>query len=89
MNINIIITRLFPHVKALTTPNDDGTYTIVVNKNLPHEEAIHEIVHELLHIEGNDFSADEQATLLEEMVRRNAAECNLRGFNFFYHYVSA
>ena len=89
MNINIVITRLPPHVKAITTPNDDGTYTIIVNAYLPREEAIKEIVHELTHIENNDFSAETQATLLEEMVRRNAEDGNLRKFNFFYHYVGA
>lgn len=89
MNINIVITRLTPHVKAMTTPNDDGTYTIIVNDHLSREEAIKEIVHELTHIEGNDFSAETQATLLEEMVRRNTDSCDVGKFNFFYHYVSA
>lgn len=89
MNINIVITRLTPHVKAMTTPNDDGTYTIIVNDHLSREEAIKEIVHELTHIEGNDFSAEAQATLLEEMVRRNTDSCDVGKFNFFYHYVSA
>lgn len=89
MNINIVITRLTPHVKAMTTPNDDGTYTIIVNDHLSREEAIKEIVHELTHIEGNDFSAEAQATLLEEMVRRNTDSCDLGKFNFFYYYVSA
>lgn len=89
MNINIVITRLTPHVKAMTTPNDDGTYTIIVNDHLSREEAIKEIVHELTHIEENDFSAEIQATLLEEMVRRNTDSCDVGKFNFFYHYVSA
>lgn len=89
MNINIVITRLTPHVKAMTTPNDDGTYTIIVNDHLSREEAIKEIVHELTHIEGNDFSREVQATLLEEMVRRNTDSCDIGKFNFFYHYVSA
>ena len=89
MNINIVITRLTPHVKAMTTPNDDGTYTIIDSDHLSREEAIKEIVHELTHIEGNDFSAETQATLLEEMVRRNTDSCDVGKFNFFYHYVSA
>lgn len=89
MNINIVITRLTPHVKAMTTPNDDGTYTIIVNDHLSREEAIKEIVHELTHINGNDFSAEAQATLLEEMVRQNTEGCDVGKFNFFYHYVSA
>lgn len=89
MNINIVITRLTPNVKAMTTPNDDGTYTIIVNDHLSRKEAVKEIVHELTHIEGNDFSAEAQATLLEEMVRRNTDSYDVGKFNFFYHYVGA
>lgn len=89
MNINIIITHLPKHVQAMTTPNDDGTYTIVVNDHLSQHRIVQALVHELTHIAGNDFSADEQATLLEEMVRCNTAGCDLGQFNFFYHYVSA
>lgn len=48
-----------------------------------------EIIHELKHIKGNDFGSDEQATLLEEMVRRNAEQIALDNITFFYHYVSA
>lgn len=89
MNINIIITHLPPHVKAITTPNEDGTYTIIVNERLSRDAAIKEIIHELKHIKGNDFGSDEQATLLEEMVRRNAEQIALDNITFFYHYVSA
>ena len=73
----------------MTTPNDDGTYTIIVNDHLSRGEAIKEIVHELTHINGNDFSAEAQATLLEEMVRQNTEGCDVGEFNFFYHYVGA
>lgn len=89
MNINIVVTPLPPHVKAITTPNEDGTYTIIVNERLSRDAAIKEIIHELKHIKGNDFGSDEQATLLEEMVRRNAEQIALDNITFFYHYVSA
>lgn len=89
MNINIVIASLAPQVKAMTTPNDDGTYTIIVNGHLSREDTIREIVHELTHIEDNDFSAESQATILEEMVRRNAGVCDISRFNFFYHYIES
>lgn len=89
MNINIIITRLSPKIKAMTTPNEDGTYTIIVNEALSQSDAIKAVVHELHHIDGNDFTAESQATILEEMVARNKKACNLHRYNFFYHYIGA
>lgn len=86
MNINIIITRLSPKIKAMTTPNEDGTYTIIVNEALSQSDAIKAVVHELHHI---DFTAESQATILEEMVARNKKACNLHRYNFFYHYIGA
>lgn len=77
------------HVWALTHKNDDGSYTIIINKNISTERQKEAVLHELTHIEGNDFSAESQATLLEEMVRKNTEECDVGKFNFFYHYVSA
>ncbi len=77
------------HVRALTHKNDDGSYTIIINKNISAARQKEAVLHELTHIEGNDFSAETQATLLEEMVRRNTDSCDLGKFNFFYHYISA
>lgn len=77
------------HVWALTHKNDDGSYTIIINKNISTKRQKEAVLHELTHIEGNDFSAESQATLLEEMVRKNTEECDVGKFNFFYHYVSA
>lgn len=77
------------HVRALTHKNDDGSYTIIINKNISTERQKEAVLHELTHIEGNDFSTESQATLLEEMVRRNTDSCDIGKFNFFYHYVSA
>lgn len=77
------------HVRALTHKNDDGSYTIIINKNISTERQKEAVLHELTHIEGNDFSAESQATLLEEMVRQNTDSCDVSKFNFFYQYVSA
>ena len=89
MNIILIYQQMPFHVRALTHKNDDGSYTIIINKNISTERQKEAVLHELTHIEGNDFSAESQATLLEEMVRRNNKGCDLGKFNFFYQYVSA
>lgn len=89
MNVILIYQKMPFHVRALTHKNDDGSYTIIINKNISTERQKEAVLHELTHIEGNDFSAETQATLLEEMVRRNTDSCDVGKFNFFYHYVSA
>lgn len=76
-------------LRALTHKNDDGSYTIIINKDISTERKKEAVLHELTHIEENDFSAEIQATLLEEMVRRNTEDCDVGEFNFFYHYVGA
>lgn len=77
------------HIRALTHKNEDGSYTIIINKNISAERQKEAVLHELTHIEGNDFSAEAQATLPEEMVRQNTDSCDVSKFNFFYQYVSA
>ncbi len=89
MNIVLIYHELPNTVHALTHANDDGSYAILINANLCHERQMAAVLHELMHIQGNDFTREEQATLLEEMVRRNTENCDVGKFNFFYHYVSA
>lgn len=89
MNIILIYQKMPFHIRALTHKNEDGSYTIIINKNISAERQKEAVLHELTHIEGNDFSAEAQATLLEEMVRRNTDSCDVGKFNFFYQYVSA
>lgn len=89
MNIILIYQKMPFHIRALTHKNEDGSYTIIINKNISAERQKEAVLHELTHIEGNDFSAETQATLLEEMVRRNTDSCDVGKFNFFYHYISA
>ncbi len=87
MNINIITAPLEPCIKAVTTPNEDGTYTIIVNNHLSQQQAIKAILHELAHIDGDDFTAEEHANILEKMVREKNRPYNLDRFTFFYHAV--
>lgn len=87
MNINIILVTLPAGINALTTLNDDGTYTIIIDKDLPHSKQITSILHEDSHIQGDDFNCEEHATLLEQMRHHQLDDTNLEGINFFYHYI--
>jgi hypothetical protein len=86
MTINIVLSRLDSGIDAETIPNEDGTYTIRLDKNLCREKALHELVHELKHIKSNDFESDLQTDLLERMGREsNFIEESFKGVNFYYH----
>ena len=88
MNINIIITRLEYGIDAVTTPNDDGTYTIAINSNLCEERARKALLHEITHIKNDDFSNFEKASLLERMLREsNYLEQEVEDINFYWYVV--
>ena len=88
MNINIILARLPRRVHALTRLNEDDTYTVMIDDSLSREQALKELLHEISHIKGNDFSATAQATLLEHMVRESDFIAdNFADINFYYHVV--
>lgn len=88
MNINIILANLPKHIHAMTTLNEDNTYTILLDTGLSREQAIKELLHELSHIKGNDFSATTQANLLEYMVRESDfIEDSFEDINFYCHVV--
>lgn len=87
MTINIILAPL-PHAKASMSPNDDGSYTIVINNQMSSEQIKHEILHEVSHIKRNDFTVHDQATLLESMVRESGfIEDDFEDINFYCHVV--
>ncbi|WP_164726569.1 ImmA/IrrE family metallo-endopeptidase [Veillonella ratti] len=54
-------------VGGYTRQNEDGTYTILLNSRLSIAEQRKSYIHELSHIEGNDFDVEMQADLLERM----------------------
>lgn len=86
MTINIIFAPV-PNAKAATTPNDDGSYTIILSKSLNREQARTEVLHELGHIFGNDFDKEMQADLLEEMIRRSNIIPDETEIEFYCHVV--
>ncbi len=57
-----------PHcMKGVSRENSDGTYTIVLNSGLTHEQQQETLRHELEHIENDDFRATETADDIERM----------------------
>lgn len=60
MNINIIITHLEHGVDAVTTPNDDGTYTIAINIHLCEDRARKALLHEITHIKKTTFQVSKK-----------------------------
>lgn len=84
--MNIVLTyQILPfHIRALTHENEDGSYTILINTNLCHERQMAAVLHELTHIQGNDFTNEEQADLLEKMIHTQKQNIvDLSEFEFF------
>ena len=52
------------HVRALTNANGDGSYTININARLSHEMQKSAVLHELMHIKGNDFDAERECKIV-------------------------
>lgn len=53
-------------VKAVVLPNDDGTFDIYINANLPEELQIRALEHELEHIRRDHFYNDDPVWLNEQ-----------------------
>lgn len=58
-------------VRATSTHNEDGSYSIFLNSRLSREQQITEYMHELRHILSDDFSRKhEEVTRLEYYAHR-------------------
>ena len=56
-----------PHaVRAVTLPNEDGTFDIYINSNLPEELRQKALEHELKHIRKDHFYNEDPVWLNEE-----------------------
>lgn len=88
MIINIVLSNPDSCIRAETVANDDGSYTIKINKNLSYDQSVHELIHELSHIKRNDFDLSIQANLIESMVRQsNFIPEEFEDINFYCHVV--
>lgn len=83
MNIVLLYRDMPGRVRALTNKNDDGTYTIIINARCSWEAQKAAVIHELMHIKGNDFSADIQADMLEKMLHNQDNMAEIDDFQFF------
>ena len=84
MNIILHYRSMPCGIKAFTRENTDGSYVIFINTLHSHETQMHAVLHELCHIQGNDFSRDEQADLLEKMLHGYSWDAlDLSQFEFF------
>lgn len=58
--------KMFSSVNACTTVNADGTYTIMIDRNLAKEKQKELLAHELFHVEsGHLLFRDSNADVLE------------------------
>lgn len=83
MNIVLIYTKLRPSQNAVLTLNDDGTYTILVNRDKPIDVQRKGILHEIGHILNDDMFSHANIDLLEKMA--HAREIAFEGINFYTH----
>ena len=83
MNIVLIYTRLRPTQTAVLKLNDDGTYTILVNRDKPIDVQRKGILREIGHILNDDMFSHANIDLLEKMA--HAREIEFEGINFYTH----
>ena len=83
MNIILVYQDMPYHVRALTHINEDGRYNINVNSQCSWEMQKAAVLHELMHIKGNDFSAEIQADLLEKLLHNQDLDTEIDDFQFF------
>lgn len=55
-----------PKIGGFAKKNSDDTHTIVINSKLSSEMQKRTLLHELQHIEGNDFESEEDAIEIEK-----------------------
>ena len=58
-NINIALLPMEYSIKGCSTPNEDGSYTIIINSRIPQDQHLKVYEHELRHIENGDFGTDD------------------------------
>lgn len=63
--------RLPEAVRAVTIPNDDGTFDIYINEVIPQELQQRALEHELEHIRKDHFYNDDPVWVNEEEADRN------------------
>ena len=84
MSIVLTYQLLLHKIKALRHDNQDGRYTIIINNTISIELQRIAILHELLHIERDDFYTHYNANLIEKLAHsHNKQNVNLSKFQFY------
>lgn len=83
MNINLIYAVLKPTQTAVLHCNDDGTYTILINRYKPRDKQIQGVMHELSHINSDDFYSELQAGIIEQITHDAKHDADISGFTFY------
>lgn len=78
MTINVLMKDLPSRLRAVTTPNADGTYTMFVNSRLNLEQQQLGYIHELEHILKGDYDKKDSNTIELEGHKIKAAPASNR-----------
>lgn len=66
MDVNVMLYDMPGGIRGFTRLNDDGSYTIVLNSRLNHEENKNSFIHEMKHIANGDFEAEKDIDQIEK-----------------------
>lgn len=69
-DVNMQLIKMPCKIRAAVTVNDDGSYTLFVNKNISIEQQREAVLHELRHIENGDLFCEDTADEIEYRARR-------------------
>lgn len=75
LDVNTYLIDLPHSVRGLTTPNDDGSFSIFINARLNYEQQLQAYQHEMRHIQNDDFSKEnvqEIEAVAHEIIKENA-----------------
>ena len=83
MNVTLFYAELKPSQTAVVRENEDGSYTILINRNKPRDKQIQGVMHELSHINSDDFYSDLQAGIIERITHDAKHDADISGFTFY------
>ena len=66
-DVNTLLVDLPGTIKAFVTKDTDDFYTIYLNSRLSHEQNVVSFIHEMEHIENDDFYSDLTADQIERV----------------------
>lgn len=84
MNKYIRLINLPCRIKGMTATDADGNYNIYLNNNLSYEAQVQALLHEITHINHNDFSNSVPVVSLENKTDKFCAEYKRGGADHDY-----